>query len=227
MAARGWAAMRAASATVSSSTVPASHTLRARPSSTSSGALTQSDVSRTARRLLPAHEAGEQDAAGRLGRHAQLGERDAQAGAGVDQDEIAVGEQGEAEPDRDAVDGGEQRDREIEEAIEQPHEALPGSFDRGAGGDGGHFGQVLARGEGGASPGEHDGADGLVAVGGAQGGGDLLVHGGVERVAHLGPVEGDDADAGCGLRRSQSGRRPCRWLSPRLRRPRPSWRGGG
>ena len=33
-------------------------------------------------------------------------------------------------------------------------------------------------------------------VGGAQGGGHLLVHGGVEGVAHLGPVEGDDADAG-------------------------------
>ena len=107
-----------------------------------------------------------------------------------------MGEQGEAEPDRHAVDGGEQRDREIDEAVEQAHEALPGALDGGAGGDGRHFGQVLAGGEGGAAAGQDDGADGLVAVGGAQRGGDLVVHGGVEGVAHLGPIEGDDADAG-------------------------------
>ena len=59
-----------------------------------------------------------------------------------------MGEQREAEPDRHAVDGGEQRHREIDQALEQPHEALPGPLDGGAGGDGGHFGQVLARGEG-------------------------------------------------------------------------------
>ena len=105
-------------------------------------------------------------------------------------------EQCEAEPDRHAVDGGEERDRQIDEALEQPHEALPRPFDGGPGRDGGHFGQILPGREGGAAPREHDGTDGFVAVGGAQGGRDLLVHGGVEGVAHLGPVEGDDADAG-------------------------------
>ena len=66
------------------------------------------------RRLLPTHEGGEQDAAGGLGGHAELGERHAQAGPGIDQDEVAVREEGEAEPDRDAVDGGEQRHREVD-----------------------------------------------------------------------------------------------------------------
>ena len=151
------------------------------------------------RRLLPPHQRGEEEAAGRLGGHAQLGEGDAQARLGVDQHEVAMGEQREAEPDRDAVDGGEQRHRQVDEAVEQAHEPLSRPLDGGPGGDGGHFGQVLTRGEGGAAAGEHDRPDRLVAVGGAQGGGDLLVHGRVEGVAHLGPVEGDDADAGCGL----------------------------
>ncbi len=199
VAARGWAATRAARATVSSSTVPAAHDRRARPSSTSSGAWTQSEVNSTCGRTLPAHERREQHAAGGLGRHAQLGEGHAQAGVRVDEDEIAVGEQGEAEADRDAVHRGEERDREIDEAVEQSHETLAGALDGGPGGDGGHFGQVLSGGEGGAPAGEHDGADRLVGVGGAQGGGHLVVHRGVEGVAHLGPVEGDHADAGCGL----------------------------
>ena len=76
-----------------------------------------------------------------------------------------MGEQREAEADRDAVDGGEERHGEVDQAVEQAHEALPGALDGGAGGDGGHFGQVLARGEGGAPAGEHHGADRLVAVG--------------------------------------------------------------
>ena len=110
-----------------------------------------------------------------------------------------MGEQGEAEADGDAVHRGEERDRQVDEAVEQPHEALPGPLDGGPGGDGGHFGQVLPGGEGRAPAGEHDGADGLVGVGGAQGRGHLVVHRRVEGVAHLGPVEGDHADAGRGL----------------------------
>ena len=106
---------------------------------------TQSEVSRTCAACCQPMSGGEQDAAGRLGGHAQLGERHAQARPGVDQDEIAVGEEGEAEPDGDAVHRGEERDRQVDEAVEQPHEALPGALDGGAGGDGRHFGQVLAR----------------------------------------------------------------------------------
>ena len=105
-------------------------------------------------------------------------------------------EKGEPEPDRDTVDGGQQRHRQVDQAFEQAHETLARPLDGGAGGDGGHFGQVLARGEGGAAAGEHDRPDRLVTVGGAQGVGDLLVHGRVEGVAYLGPVEGDDTDAG-------------------------------
>ena len=73
-----------------------------------------------------------------------------------------MGEKREAEADRDAVDGGEQGHRQVDEAVEQSHEALPGPLDGGPGGDGGHFGQVLTRGEGGAAAGEHDRPDRLV-----------------------------------------------------------------
>ena len=191
--------MRAASATVSSSTVPAAHTFRARPRSTSSGASTQSDVNSTCAARCQPMSGGEQHAAGRLGGHAQFGEGHAQAGPGVDEDEVAVGEEGEAQADGDTVDRGEQRDRQVDEAVQQPHEALPGSLDGGPGGDGRHFGQVLPGREGRAPAGHHDGPDGLVAVRGAQGGGHLVVHRRVEGVADVGPVEGDDADAGCGL----------------------------
>ena len=69
-----------------------------------------------------------------------------------------MGEEGEAEADRDAVDGGEERHRQIDEAVEQAHEPLPRPLDGGPGGDGGHFRQVLAGGEGGAAAGEDDGA---------------------------------------------------------------------
>ena len=141
----------------------------------------------------------EEEAAGRLGRHAQLGERYAQAGGGVDEDEVAVGQHGEAEADRDAVDRGEERDRDVDEAVEQAHEALPRALDGGAGGDGGHLGQVLPRGEGACRAGEHHGADRLVGVGGAQGGGHLLVHGVSKALRTSGRLKRDDADAGRGV----------------------------
>ena len=84
---------------------------------------------------LPAHHGREQEAAGRLRRHAELGEGDAQAGAAVDEHEVAVGQHGEAQPDRHAVDRGEQRHRDVAEALEQALEAPIGPLDLGAGRD--------------------------------------------------------------------------------------------
>ena len=199
VAARGWAAMRAARATVSSSTAPSSHTCRARPRSTSSARADPVRCEQYLRRPLPPHQGGEQDAAGGLGGHAELGERHAQARPGIDEDEIAVREEGEAQPDRDAVHCREERDREVDEAVEQSHETLAGTLDGGPGRDGGHLRQILSGGESRAAAGQHDGTDRLVGVGGLERGGHLLVHGGVEGVAYLGPVEGDDPDAGRGV----------------------------
>ena len=148
------------------------------------------------RRLLPSHQRGEEDAAGRLRRDAQFGEGDSETRVGVDQDEVAMREDREAETDSHAVDGGKEGYGELDQALQQSDEALSRAFDRGPGGNGRHLGQVLSRGERGAPPGQHDGADGLVAVCGAQRGRALVVHGGVEGVAHFGPVEGEDSDAG-------------------------------
>ncbi len=154
-------------------------------------------------RALPSHDGGEEEAAGGLGRHTELGEGHAQPGGAVDQHEVAMSENGEAQPYRHAVDGGQERDRYAGEQVEQTHEAAAQtrarSPDGRAGGEGGHLGQVGARGEGAAAPGEHDGSHHLVLVRGAQGGIHVLVHGGVEGVAHLGPGEGQDPHTGCGV----------------------------
>ncbi len=152
---------------------------------------------------LPTHDRGEEETAGRLGRHAELGEGHAQPGAGVDEHEIAVSEDGEAQPHRHTVDGGQQGDRHVGEQVEQTHEAAaqPGARTPhgGAGGEGGHLGQVRARGERAAAPGEHDGSHRLVAVRGAEGRIHVLVHRGVEGVAHLGPGERQHPHAGRGV----------------------------
>ncbi len=148
---------------------------------------------------LPSHHGGKEDAARRLGRHAELGEGHAQTGGAVHQHEVAVGEHREAEADRDPVDRGQEGDRNVAEAVEEALEPPVRALDLGAGGDGCHLGQVGARREGTLAAGQHHGGDGLVRVGGTQRGGQLEVHGGVERVAHLGPVEGEDADARRGV----------------------------
>ena len=78
---------------------------------------------------LPAHGGGEEVAAGRLGRHAELGKRHPQACSGVDQHEVAVGQHGEPEPDGDAVHGGEERDGDVGNAVEQSLKAPIGALD--------------------------------------------------------------------------------------------------
>ncbi len=145
---------------------------------------------------LPAHGGGEEHAARRLGRDAELGKGHPKAGPRVDQDQVAVGQHGEAQPDRHAVDRGEERDRDAADAVEQAHEALAGTRDRVAGGDGRHFAQVLPRGERRSPTGQDDRTDRLVGVGGAQRLRDLDVHRRVERIAHLGPVERDQPHTG-------------------------------
>ena len=62
----------------------------------------------------------------------------------VDQDEVAVGEKGEAEADGHPVDGGEEGDRALGEAVEESDEALARALDGGTRGDGRHFRQVLS-----------------------------------------------------------------------------------
>ena len=98
--------------------------------------------------------------------------------------------------------------REVAEAVEQAHEAAgPAPSTAVAGRDGGHLGQVCARREGAAAAGQDDGAHRLVGVGGTQRGGHLEVHRRVEGVAHLGPVEGDEPDAGGGVLDLDAGHR--------------------
>ena len=172
------------------------------PSSTSSSAPTQSEVSSTRAARCQPMAAGNRRLLAASSGHPQLGERHPQACAARrpatrSQWASRVKPSPTATPFTAARRGTESSFRHVE----QPHEALPGALDGGAGGDGGHLRQVLARGEGAAAAGQHHGADAVVVVvGGAQGGRHLLVHGGVEGVAHLGPVERHDPDAGCGIR---------------------------
>ena len=195
VAARGWAAMRAARSTVSSSTRPGALTCRARPSSTNSCAPTQSEVSRTRAARCQPMAAGNRRllaASGGTPSSAKGTRRRAPASTST---RSQCGQQGEAEPDGHAVDRGEEGDREVVDAVEQAHEALPGAIDGGAGGDGSHLAQVLARREGGPRPVSTTAPTASSASARPQGARDLLVHRGVEGIAHLGAVERDSQHA--------------------------------
>ena len=122
-------------------------------------------------------------------------------------------QQREAESDRHAVHRGEKGNREPVDAVEQPLESLPGALDGGPGRDGGHLGQVLARGEGGAVAGQHDGAECFVGIGRTERGRHLLVHRSVEGVAHLGPVERDDPHTRRGVRGLYPVDGPAHWFT--------------
>ncbi len=146
-------------------------------------------------RPLPTHPFGEEPAAARLGRHPHLGERGPQPGIRVDHDQVDVAEQGAAESHGGTVDGGQQRLVERHDHVQQVPEPGTGLRSSRPGGDGRHLAQVLARGEGGPPPGQDHRPDPVVLEGTDQRSGDRPVHGGVEGVAHLRSVEGDQPHA--------------------------------
>ena len=196
---RGNAAIRAASATVSSRTVPGSHTCRASPRSTSSSALTQSDVRRTRaarcqpitagkRKLLAASGGTPSSEKGTRRRAPRSTSTRSQCASMVKPSPTAT-------PLTAARSGTDMSPRHSSRPWKPRSEpsTLRSRRDRR------HFGQVRAGGERPVLPGHDDGADPVVRVGGAQRGRELEVHGRVERVAHLGPVEGQDADTRRGV----------------------------
>ena len=102
---------------------------------------------------------------------------------------------GEPEPHGDAVDGSEKRHGDFGQCLEEADEALSGTFDRRAGREGGHFGQVLTGTEGGPAAGEHERSDGRIAVRRTQGLGHLKVHRRIERISDVGTIECDQPDS--------------------------------
>ena len=185
----GKEAMRAARATVSSRTVPGSHTCSARPRSTSSSAPTQSEVSRTRAARCQPIAAGNRKLLAASGGTPSSEKGTRSRAPRSTSTRSQCGEHGEAQPDGHPVHGREERYGDVAQRLEQAHGSPDRTLDCGAGGDGGHFGQVRARGEGAAAAGQDHGADRLVGVGVAQRRRQLEVHGGVEGVAHLGRLK--------------------------------------
>ena len=139
-------------------------TFSARPSSTSSAAPTQSEVSRMrGGQRLPAHGGGEEEAAAGLGRYPSSAKGTRNRAAGSTRTRSRCPRRVKPRPAA-TVRRGEQGHRNVGEHLEQPDEAAARTLHGRPGGHGGHLGQVLARGERAAASGEHDGAHPFVVV---------------------------------------------------------------
>src|SRR5882672_4986851 len=152
------------------------------------------------RGLARADQAGQEPGAGRLRDHAAAREHEADPRGGRSDADIHRQSHGDAKPHRRAVDRGDQRLLHIEDAQGDATAPIPVWAGRLASAPGDAVeglaapGEVRARAERAARPGDDQRAHAIVGVGQIEHGEQLVEHHRIQRVELVGPVQGDGGD---------------------------------